>query len=109
MSDLRDALNWLVHLHHGVSKGGDYIDPETGDRLPVSVTAEEWEAALEKAKQALEAPSEMQQLRTRIEQIRDGCLEETAPPGPLDSWDKGYLSALRSVLDEIAEFLGEER
>ena len=103
MSELRDALKEMKS-HWDRWYPADVFDGSSGD-----------EGALEIVRlrgvisEALEAPSEMQQLRTRIEQIRDGCLEETAPPGPLDSWDKGYLSALRSVLDEIAEFLGEER
>ena len=39
---LRSALDWLVHLHHGVSKDG------TND-----ISSAEWEAALVAAEQAL--------------------------------------------------------
>ena len=40
--ELAEALNWLLHLHHGVSKGGN--DPETGQPYPV--TDGEWKAAI---------------------------------------------------------------
>lgn len=47
---LREALRWLLHLHHGISKGG--VDQETGARYPV--TDAEWHDALEAARAALE-------------------------------------------------------
>jgi len=43
---LRDALNWLVHLHHGVSKGGEETGPPSDD---------EWKQCLQEAKDALDA------------------------------------------------------
>jgi hypothetical protein len=46
---LFEALEWLLHLHHGVSRGG--CDPETGEPYPV--TSDEWNDALEFAKEAI--------------------------------------------------------
>jgi hypothetical protein len=46
---LFEALEWLLHLHHGVSRGGR--DPETGARHPV--TSDEWNDALEFAEEAI--------------------------------------------------------
>ena len=58
------------------------------------------------------AESDMEKLKTDIEQAReqarDGYIEEAQ--GRLDAWDRGYLAAMRFVLDHIrTEFLGEER
>jgi len=42
---LREALVWLVHLHNGVSKGGEEHSPPSDA---------EWEAALRDARRALD-------------------------------------------------------
>ena len=41
---LRDALEWLIHLHNGVSKDGSYG----------AVSADEWEDAIKSGQTALE-------------------------------------------------------
>ena len=59
---LRDALNWLVHLHHGVSKGGDETSPPCDD---------EWKQCLQEAKDILKAtagPTQMEQLVDWLEE-----------------------------------------
>ena len=43
---LRDALNWLVHLHHGMSKGGEETGPPSDD---------EWKQCLREAEDVLKA------------------------------------------------------
>ena len=65
---LREALDWLVHLYHGVSKGGDWINSETGERMPMAATDDEWVEAIDEAMDALEAPSEMQRLVEWLEE-----------------------------------------
>ena len=112
MSELRDALNWLVHLHHGVSKGGDVIDEETGERVPIPVTDSEWRAALQAAEQALDAPSEMQQLVEWLEREKKDHEEwldrKEAIYDTSTKLYQGSRAAYQETLDHIrTEFLWE--
>ena len=115
---LRDALNWLVHLHHGVSKGGDVIDEETGERIPIPVTDSEWKAALEEAKAALASTTdetEMEKLVAWIQQeYSDTKLSAESKVPAIGAtvrarrWWKGYRRALEKTLAYITTQFGEE-
>jgi len=94
---LRDALDWLVHLHHGVSKAGQ--DPETGAYYPV--TDEEWKAALEEAKQALSEAGEPEMVRLRIQ--LDKWLKDA---GRFREWD-GYDHVIDYIEYEFGVTLPE--
>jgi len=58
---LRDALNWLVHLHHGVSKGGEETSPPSAD---------EWKQCLQEAKDALDATAGSPEMDRLVEWLQ---------------------------------------
>jgi len=71
---LRKALNWLMHLHHGVSKGGEETSPPSDD---------EWKQCLQEAEDVLNATAgrpEMDRLVEWLQSLMDEAQKHT-PPG----------------------------
>ena len=55
---LRDALRWLINLHHGISKAG-----RDAEGILYPITDVEWEQALEAAAKALTEAGEPEMVR----------------------------------------------
>ena len=52
---LREPLEWLVNLHHGVSRGTEAVETEDGIvQMPGQISDGEWHAAVDAARTALE-------------------------------------------------------
>ena len=96
---LRKALNWLVHLYHGVSKGASAIDPVEGHRIPMPVTDDEWIEAIDEAMDILDDATEIPEMQRLVVWISIESNKEAAKRSP------DYKQALLYVLDYIyAEF-----
>ena len=116
MSKLRDALKALVACHNGKWEGELVtFPPETLSRRALNRKVNQWGSAWGQAKQALKAPSEMQQLVEWLEE--QGTIESKEElraraegQNELRVYASSRVDAYNQVLDYIrTEFLGGEK
>ena len=92
---LRDALNWLVHLHHGVSKGGERTGPPSDD---------EWKQCLQEGKDVLDATAGDPEMDRLVEWLEATKFEPTgytyAPPDVANATIDSTLAYIREMQEE---------
>ena len=93
---LRKVLNWLVHLHHGVSKGGDETSPPSDN---------EWKECLEEAMKVLADTAETSEIEKLIPWLEEQRNAEDGAaswiPGKKRSYRRGMRDAYEKVLNHI--------